>query len=162
MIGWTGNQTSKSADDVLEDVLTDPHPEDMLVEFRVNFKENDGSNKTNRIRSWQWSELGKVEFERVIYPFGRCLKLKIPIYLKRYQIMSMQISPNITSMKSKNVDRVKIYFKDPNFDSKFLSSSFNPSKKEIENKMEAEFSGNILSHNQVNSIQMYWPFFKGI
>ena len=53
-------------------------------------------------------------------------------HLKRYQIISMQINPNISSMESKKVDRVNIYFKDPNFNSKFLSSSFKHSNKEID------------------------------
>ena len=132
MIGWTGNQTSKPAHEVLEDVLTAPNPEDMLVEFRVNYRENNGSNKINKIKAWHWSISGHVEVERVIYPFGRCLRLKIPTTLKIYQIISMQINPNITSMESKNVDRVKIYFKDPNFESKFLASSFKPSNREID------------------------------
>ena len=61
MIGWTGNQTSKPAPEVLEDVLTAPHPEDMLVEFRVNYKENNGSNKINKIKAWQWSKSSHVE-----------------------------------------------------------------------------------------------------
>jgi hypothetical protein len=69
MIGWTGNQTSKPAPEVLEDVLTAPDPEDMLVEFRVNYRENNGSNKINKIKAWHWSISGHVEVETLIYPF---------------------------------------------------------------------------------------------
>ena len=129
-IGWTGNKTTISEEDVLADVLTVPHPEDLLIEFSVNYKNE--SRSSNVLSRWSWSNSGRVELERVIYPFGRCLKLKIPSILKDDQVISLQIAPNITFMQSKNINRVKLYFKDSNFDSKILSSSFKPSNKEID------------------------------
>ena len=131
-IGWIGNQTSKSAKEVLDDVLTVPHPEDVLVDFKIKYKHNIGSNKTSKLKSWSWSNSGSVEYERVIYPFGRCVKLKVPTKLKDSQIIFMKIEPNTTSMETNSVQRIKIYFKDPEFDSKFLSGSFKPSNNDID------------------------------
>ena len=130
-IGWTGNQTLKPANEVLEDVLTVPHPEDFLLDFKIKYKHNIGSNKTIELKSWSWSNSGSVEYERVIYPFGRCVKLNVPTQLKDSQIIFMKIEPNTTAMKSKSVQRITVYFKDPDFNSKFLSSSFKASNNKI-------------------------------
>ena len=92
IVGWVGNGTGKLASELLEDILQIRNPEDLVSSFRANYKIDRRSKK--KLKQWVATGEDLTRLKVDIFPFGRCLAMKLPKRLDYAQVVSIQIQPN--------------------------------------------------------------------